>query len=36
MDEYNSIFGQILFDIRFEVEYLDLEPSIIHFAYYST
>ena len=40
MAEYFSIFGQMIFDIRFdirfEVEYFDLELSFFYFAYYST
>ena len=36
MAKYYSIFARMLFDIRFEVEYLDLEPSFFCFVYYST
>ena len=36
MAEYYSIFAQMLFDIRFEVEYFDIEPSFFCFVYYST
>ena len=35
MAEYFLIFN-IYFDIRLEVEYFDLEPSILCFAYSST
>ena len=36
MAEYNQIFALMLFNIRFEVEYFDIEPSHSRFAYYST
>ena len=34
MAKYYSIFAQMLFDVRFEVEYFDLEPSFFCFVYY--
>ena len=36
MAEYIQYFAQILFDIRFEVEYFDLKSSLFCFVYYST
>ena len=36
MAKYYLIFARMLFNIRFEVEYLDLEPSFFCFTYYST
>ena len=36
MAEFYSIFVQMLFDIRFDVEYFDLKPSFLWSVYYST